>query len=112
MANDIVSDELWEEFHRVVNMTSRELREWLQVRSATEDAQVPLDKAGTDTGQSVAHILSKRRTDITEKDVAVMEKVVGTIHEERREDLEPTAGQAAWRHKLMTMGHDPLKPAD
>ena len=41
-----------------------------------------------------------------------MEKVVGTIHEERREDLEPTAGQAAWRHKLMTMGHDPLKPAD
>lgn len=25
-------------------------------------------------------------------------------------DLEPTAGQAAWRHKLMTIGHDPLKP--
>lgn len=112
MANDIVSDELWDEFHRVVNMTSRELREWLMVRSAGEDGETFLDQAGTETGQQVAHILSKRRTDLTDKDVAVMEKVVGKIHEERREDLEPTAGQAVWRHKLMTLGHDPLKPAE
>jgi len=112
MANDNVSDELWDEFHRVVNMTSRELREWLMVRSAGEDAEVPLDQAGTETGQQVSHILSKRRTDLTDKDVAVMEKVVAKIHDERRDDLEPTAGQAAWRHKLMTLGHDPLKPAE
>lgn len=112
MASDNVTDELWDEFHRVVNMTSRELREWLQVRSATEDAQVPPDQAGTETGQHVVSILGKRRTDLTDHDVAVMEKVVRKIYDERRDDLEPTAGQAAWRHKLMTMGHDPLKPAD
>jgi hypothetical protein len=29
---------------------------------------------------------------------------------ERREDLEPTAGQDSWRRKLMDMGHDPLQP--
>ena len=23
---------------------------------------------------------------------------------------EPTAGEAHWRHRLMSMGHDPLKP--
>jgi hypothetical protein len=109
--NDIVTDELWEEFHRVVNMTSRELREWLSVRSAGEETEVPPDQAGTDTGQQVLSILGKRRTDLTENDAAVMEKVVTRVHEERREDLEPTAGQAAWRHKLMTLGHDPLKPA-
>ena len=34
--NDLVSDELWEEFHRVVNMTSRELSDWLMVRGASE----------------------------------------------------------------------------
>ncbi len=107
-----VTDELWEEFHRVVNMTSRELRQWLSVRSATEDAETLPDQAGTQTGQAVADILGKRRTDLTDKDVVVMEKVVTRIHEERREDLEPTAGQAAWRHKLMTLGHDPLKPAE
>jgi len=110
--NGLVSDELWDEFHRVVNMTSRELRDWLMVRSSTEEADVLPDQAGTETGQQVLSILGKRRTDLTSDDAAVMEKVVRKVLDERREDLEPTAGQAAWRHKLMTMGHDPLKPAD
>ena len=34
MANTPVEEDLWNEFHRVVNMTSRELRDWLRVRSA------------------------------------------------------------------------------
>lgn len=106
-----VSDELWEEFHRVVNMSSRELREWLAVRDAGEQTEVPPDQAGSETGRQVLAILGKRRTDLTHDDVATMEKVVARIHDERRDDLEPTAGQAAWRHRLMTMGHDPLKPA-
>jgi hypothetical protein len=59
----------------------------------------------------VLSILGKRRTDLTDDDARVMEKVVAKVLSERREDLEPTAGQAAWRHKLMTLGHDPLKPA-
>lgn len=112
MANDIVGDELWEEFHQVVNMTSRELSEWLRVRSASEEAELPPDQAGTSTGQHVVNILGKRRTDLTAKDIAVMKSVVGKVREQRREDLEPTAGQAVWRHQLMTIGHDPLKPVD
>lgn len=113
MANDSsdITDELWDEFHRVVNMTSRELRDWLAVRDAGEDTEALPDQAGTETGQRVLAILGKRRTDLTPDDVAVMEKVVRKVLDERRDDLEPTAGQAAWRHKLMTMGHDPLKPA-
>lgn len=110
--NDQVTDGLWDEFHRVVNMTSRELREWLAVRDAGEASEVPPDQAGSETGRRVLGILGKRRTDLTDKDAAVMEKVVRKVHDERRDDLEPTAGQAAWRHKLMTMGHDPLKPAE
>jgi hypothetical protein len=114
MANDssLVTDELWEEFHRVVNMTSRELREWLVVRDAGEAGEPLPDQAGSDTGQQVAAILAKRRTDLTDDDARVMEKVVRKVYDERRDDLEPTAGQAAWRHKLMTIGHDPLKPAE
>lgn len=108
--NEQLTDELWDEFHRVVTMTSRELREWLAVRDAGEDAESLPDQAGTETGRHVLHILGKRRTDLTERDVAVMRKVVAQVLSERREDLEPTAGQAAWRHKLMTIGHDPLKP--
>ena len=39
-----------------------------------------------------------------------MRKVVDRIHAERRDELEPTAGQENWRRRLMTIGHDPLKP--
>lgn len=114
MATDssAVTDDLWEEFHRVVNMTSRELRDWLAVRDADELTEPLPDQAGTRTGRQVLGILGKRRTDLTDDDVRVMEKVVTKVTEERREDLEPTPGQAAWRHKLMTIGHDPLKPVD
>ena len=102
---------LWNEFHVVVNMTSRELRNWLRTRSAGEEAEPLPDAAGSDTGQRVIEILSKRKQDLTDDDIRVMQRVIDTVRSERRDDLEPTAGQAAWRHRLMSMGNDALKPA-
>jgi hypothetical protein len=111
MAVEHVDDALWNEFHRVVNMTSQELREWLVTRSAGEDGEVePGVHVGTPTGEEVLHILGKRRTDLTADDERVMRNVVQRITEQRRDDLEPTAGEAHWRYRLMSMGHDPLKP--
>ncbi|GEL17739.1 DUF3140 domain-containing protein [Pseudonocardia asaccharolytica] len=107
-----VDDELWDEFHRVVNMTSRELREWLMTHSAGEDSEIEPDHAGTPTGREVLDILGKRRADLTAADARTMRKVVQRVHEQRRDDLEPTAGQTAWRHRLMRIGHDPLRPVD
>jgi hypothetical protein len=109
MAAD-VDDDLWQDFHTVVNMTSRELEDWLRVRSADEDAEALPDEAGTPTGRRVVEILGKRRTDLTADDARVMRNVVERVRAQRREDLEPTAGDQAWRHRLMTLGHDPLKP--
>ncbi|MFV9634571.1 DUF3140 domain-containing protein [Mycobacterium neumannii] len=101
---------LWDEFHRVVNMTSRELLDWLRTRSAAEDSEEMPDQAGTETGRAVLEILKKRSVDLTDEDERVMRKVVDRVHAERGADLEPTAGQENWRHRLMTIGHDPLKP--
>lgn len=104
------TDELWNEFHTVVNMSSRELQDWLRTHSAGEDSEALPDAAGSETGRHVLEILGKRKQDLTDDDVAVMRRVVTAVRSERRQDLEPTAGQAPWRHRLMTMGHDPLKP--
>ena len=113
MANTDVSDELWDEFHRVVNMTSRELLEWMRSESAGEVTEELPDAAGTQDGQAVAAILGKRRVDLTPHDAAVMERVVDIVHREHGDqELEPTAGDAAWRHRLMSVGHDPLKPVE
>lgn len=109
MADTRIDDELWNEFHRVVNMSSRELSDWLRTRSAQSDVEALPDRAGTPTGQQVLAILRKRRTDLSDEDVQVMRTVVERVHSERRDDLEPTPGQANWRRRLMSLGHDPLK---
>jgi hypothetical protein len=111
VADSIVDDELWDEFHRVVNMTSRELRDWLAVQGAGEEAEEVPEQAGSHLGHRVLDILGKRRSDVTPDDVDVMEQVVARVLGQRREDLEPTAGEASWRRRLMNVGHDPLKPA-
>ncbi len=112
MADSPISDELWDEFHRVVNMSSRELEEWLRATSAGEETEQLPDQAGAATGQQLVHILGKRRSDLTDQDVALMTQVVDVVRNERREDLEPMAGDDSWRHRLMSLGHDPLKPPE
>lgn len=105
-----VPTELWEEFHRVVNMTSRELSDWMRVQSAGEDTEELPDHAGRALGQRVLGILGKRQVDLTDDDVAAMTKVVDIVRRERGEEPEPKAGDDHWRHRLMAIGHDPLKP--
>ena len=106
-----VDDELWDEFHRVVNMTSRELEEWLRTRDRTRSSRSCPTRPARPTGQQVLAVLGKRRRRPDPADADAMRRVVERVHAQRRDDLEPTAGQAAWRHRLMSIGHDPLKPA-
>ena len=105
-----VDDRLWQEFHDAVNMTSRELQDWLQTAASGTDTEALPDQAGPEVGRRVVEVLGKRRTDITDSDAAVMTNVIDLV---RREDPGPDGGHAgddAWRRRLMTVGHDPLKP--
>ncbi|MEX0428121.1 DUF3140 domain-containing protein [Nocardioides sp. DS6] len=113
MAETIVDDLLWENFHRAVNMTSRELRDWLSVQGAGEETETEPDHAGPELGHRVADILGKRRADLTPDDVEAMRRVVNKVTDLRGGDVgewEPTAGDDRWRRRLMNVGHDPLKP--
>src|SRR5215217_4350224 len=110
MTDALELDALWEDFHRVVNMTSQELAAWLRVRDAAEDTEPLPEQAGTPTGQHVLAILQKRRTDLTDDDIRVMYKVVDTVTEQTDLGNEPAAEDTRRRQRLMTIGHDPLKP--
>jgi|SRR4051812_6358358 Protein of unknown function (DUF3140) len=112
MAATEVPAPLWDEFHHVVNMSSRELAEWLRTRDADETTEPLPDQAGRDRGREVLDVLGKRRTDLTDHDVQVMEHVVDIVRNQRTATLDPKAGDAAWRHNLMDVGHDPLRPSD
>ncbi|MFF9115232.1 DUF3140 domain-containing protein [Streptomyces massasporeus] len=113
MTDALELDALWEDFHRVVNMTSQELAAWLRVRDADENAEPLPEQAGPATGRHVLAILQKRRTDLTEDDLRVMRKVVETVTDqvdlENEPEPEVTAEDTRRRHRLMTVGHDTLK---
>ncbi|MFB7930101.1 MULTISPECIES: DUF3140 domain-containing protein [Streptomyces] len=113
MTDALELDALWEDFHRVVNMTSQELAAWLRTRDADENAEPLPDQAGSETGQHVLAILQKRRTDLTEDDLRVMRNVVDRVTSQVDLENEPlpelTAEDTRRRHRLMTVGHDPLK---
>ncbi|MDN3025520.1 DUF3140 domain-containing protein [Streptomyces sp. S.PB5] len=110
MTDALELDALWEDFHRVVNMTSQELAAWLRVSDADEDTEPLPEHAGSPTGQHVLAILQKRRTDLTEDDIDVMYEVVDAVSEQADLENEPEAEGTRRRHRLMTLGHDPLKP--
>ncbi|MEH0573972.1 MULTISPECIES: DUF3140 domain-containing protein [Streptomyces] len=110
MTDALELDALWEDFHRAVNMTSQELAAWLRVRDADENAEPLPEEAGTPTGQHVLAILQKRRTDLTDDDVRVMYRVVDTVAAQTDVENEPEAEETRRRHRLMTIGHDPLRP--
>ncbi|MFK0172014.1 DUF3140 domain-containing protein [Streptomyces sp. NPDC090306] len=115
-------DALWEEFHRLVNMTSPELAAWLQVREEraghgpAEGEAAPGADAGagartgaeTETGEQILAILQKRRMDLTDDDARVMYRVVDTVEEITSRAAPGTEAEAdARRQDLMALGHDP-----
>lgn len=110
MTDALELDALWDDFHRAVNMTSQELAAWLRVSDADENTEPLPDQAGSPIGQHVLAILQKRRTDLTDNDIRVMYEVVDTVTAQADLESEPEAEDTDRRHRLMTIGHDPLKP--
>jgi Protein of unknown function (DUF3140) len=110
MADTIVDEITWENFHRVVNMTSRELQAWLLVEGAGERTESLPDQAGPPLGHRVLEILGKRKADLTDDDVAVMRRVVDKVVGKRGEELDRPVDDDRDRRRLMDLGHDSLKP--
>ncbi|MEU4578283.1 DUF3140 domain-containing protein [Nonomuraea sp. ATR24] len=104
MSEGFETDMLWDEFHRVVNMNSEELRSYLLADASGEDGFSADPDLGIDElGRGVLHVLSKRKMDLTDADRDVMRRVV---------ELVETVGNKSddqARHMLMSAGHDPLR---
>ncbi|MCF6377941.1 DUF3140 domain-containing protein [Nocardioides KLBMP 9356] len=112
MADSVITDELWDEFHAVVTMTSRELTDWMLTQSSGEDTATLATTPDLEVTQQVVAILGKRRTDVTPDDADTMALVVDQVRTIRGDEPEPEAYDDDVRHLLMSFGHDPLKPTD
>lgn len=111
VAANSVDEELWNDFHQVVNMPSGALGDWLRIVSFDPDWQRYPDPAGMFTGYRVLNILRKRRIELDDEDAQVMRRVVEEVRAERNDPVKPVPRHGAWLRRLMSIGHDPLRVA-
>ena len=99
-------DEPRREFASVVNMTPKELEDWL----ATDESQQAGTGVGHDSGERIVAIKRKKQDDLTGEDLDHMVKVVGYVHRHLAQGgPDDDVEHSAWRYSLMNWGHDPLK---
>jgi hypothetical protein len=100
-----------EDFDEAVNMTPKELEQWLQTDESRSVGQSDGggESKGHESGRRIVGILEKNKQDYTDGDIDHMRRVVGYVH--RHQAQRPSSGveNSNWRYSLMNWGHDPLK---
>jgi hypothetical protein len=104
-------DETRREFGDSVNMTAKQLEDWLKTDEAKDAGQHKNggESVGHESGRRIVGILRKKKDDLTADDHAHMRKVVGYVHRHLAQRPSGEVEDTTWRYSLMNWGHDPLK---
>ena len=109
MADD--DSDIKTEFDDLVNMTAKELDEFLGTDDSKDVGQKKEggESTGHESGRRIVEILKTKKADLSDDDYEHMRKVVGYCkrHLAQRPDGDIT--DTKWRYSLMNWGHDPLK---
>ena len=100
------------EFDEAVNMSAKELEDWLQTDKSKSVGQSDGggESKGHESGRRIVEILGKNESDYTDGDVDHMRRVVSYVR--RHQAQKPQKGDVEtsnWRYSLMNWGNDPLK---
>lgn len=102
--------EIRRRFRQAVNMSARELREWLETPESQKVGQKDGgESVGHRSGRRIVEIKEKSVADLSEDDHLHMRRVAGYV---ARHTAQRPAGDVAdtrWRWSLMNWGHDPLR---
>ncbi|UOQ54024.1 DUF3140 domain-containing protein [Hymenobacter cellulosivorans] len=111
MANQQTSPDIYTEFHKQVNMTAKELEQWLTTEESKSVGQDEGDgeSIGHKSGRHILQILAKKKADLTADDEAHMHKVHAYISRHLAQGPHADKEHSRWRYSLMNWGHDPLK---
>ena len=104
-------DEKIQEFDEAVNMTAREIEDWLKtdesksVGREDEDGNIK----GRESGKHIVKILNKKQSNYTDEDFERIKKVVAYVHRHLAQKPSSDIEDSDWRYSLMNWGHDPCK---
>lgn len=103
--------EIWDDWRQAVNMSARQLEEWLDTDASQSVGQKDGggEATGHKSGRRIVELLRTRKTDLSEDDVDHMRKVVGYVHRHLAQRPSGNVEETPWRYSLMNWGHDPMK---
>jgi hypothetical protein len=102
-------EQVIEEFGEAVNMSRKELEEWLQTDESKSVGQGSGESKGHESGRRIVEILGKNKSEYTDDDIEHMGRVVGYVRRHQAQKPQGEVEDSNWRYSLMNWGHDPLK---
>ena len=105
------NEQVIEEFNDAVNMSRKELEDWLQTEESQSVGQSDGggESKGHKPGSRIVKILGKNKSDYTDNDIDHMRRVVSYIHRHQAQKPNSDVENSSWRYSLLNWGHDPLK---
>jgi Protein of unknown function (DUF3140) len=108
-------EQVWDEFREAVNMTPRELEDWLETDESKAVGQKDdggSESTGHESGRRIVEVLRTKKGDLSDDDAAHMRKVTGYVKRhlaQRPDKSDDELEHAKWTSSLKNWGHDPLK---
>ena len=104
-------EQVVEEFNEAVNMSRKELEDWLETDESKSVGQSDGggESKGHESGRRIVEILNKDEDGITDDDVDHVRRVVSYVHRHQAQRPEGDVEDSNWRYSLLNWGHDPLK---
>ena len=98
------------DFDEAVNMTRKELEDWLQTDESQSVGQSDGGESkGHESGRRIVEIKRKNKSEYTDDDIDHMRRVVGYVRRHQAQKPSTDVDNSNWRYSLMNWGHDPLK---
>src|SRR5918993_2872902 len=90
------------EFDESVNMTRKELEEWLKSDESKSVGQSDGggESKGHESGRKIVEILKKNKTDYSSDDIDHMRRVVSYVHRHQSQKPEDDVKDSNWRPSL------------
>ena len=107
MADD--RQQIVDEFDDAVNMTRKQLEDWLETDESQSVGQGNGESKGHESGRRIVKLLEKNKSDYTDEDIDRMRRVVSYVHRHQSQKPSGDVKDSNWRYSLLNWGHDPLK---
>lgn len=100
-----------DEFQQNVNMTAKEMENWLKTDESKSVGQKDgnQESIGHESGRYIVDILQNKEANYTDNDISQMQRVVSYIKRHSAQKPSSEIEDSRWRYSLMNWGHDPLK---